>query len=152
MGHTTVAEPCEAQDVYETTSRFFSATSISGPASLELKRDQDGALWVIEPTVGRTDFWVQVCISNGVNLPWIEYCDQVGLPIPGTAARKQYLWVNTERDPKALLFAAAGMARGSIARRRLVLPYFRAGDFRPVTKATAAKIRRNLLSRLRRDH
>lgn len=152
MGHTTVAEPCDADDVFETTSRFFSATSISGPASLELKRDKDDSLWVIEPTVGRTDFWVQVCISNGVNLPWIEYCDQVGLPIPQTAPKKQYVWVNTERDPKALLFTTAGMARGSIARRRLILPYFQAGDFRPATKATAAKIRRNISSRIRRDH
>ncbi len=150
MGHTTVAEPSPADDVYLETRRFFESTAISGPASLELKRDPEGALWVIEPTVGRTDFWVQVCISNGMNLPWIEYCDQAGLPLPDVPLVDHYTWVNTERDPKALGFVLAGMARNTIARRRLVLPYLDLSDPRPVWRATTAKIQRNLSARRRR--
>ena len=150
MGHTTVAEPATADDVFAETQRFFQATGISGPASLELKRDEHNVLWVIEPTVGRSDFWLQVCISNGVNLPWIEYCDQAGLEMPAVAATASHIWVNTERDPKALGFVLAGMIRNSIRPRRLVLPYLSSGDPRPVWRATSSKIVRNLSARSER--
>lgn len=148
MGHTTVAEPCLADDAFEATARFFAPTGIDGPASLELKRAPDGSLWVIEPTVGRTDFWIQVCISNGVNLPWIEYCDQTLRPAPSRPQRSEYIWINTERDPRALGVVLLDMLRGSLPRRRIVLPYLRRGDELLALRAAAGKARRNLRSRL----
>lgn len=148
MGHTTVAEPCIADDVFEATERFFAGTNIDGPASLELKRAPDGSLWVIEPTVGRTDFWIQVCISNGVNLPWIEYCHQTMRPAPSSTQRSEYVWINTERDPRALGIVLLDMLRGSLPRRRIVLPYLRRGDELLALRAAAGKARRNLRSRL----
>lgn len=148
MGHTTVAEPLVADDIFEATSRFFAKARVSGPASLELKRAADNRLWVIEPTVGRTDFWVQVCISNGVNLPWIEYCDQVQRPLPAATQRFDFTWVNTERDPKALGAVVLGMLNGSIRRRRLVFPYLRRGERTLALRAAAGKARRNLRSRM----
>ena len=61
MGHTTIAEASLRDDVYRETLRFFAGLNLSGPVSLELKRALDGRLWVIEPTVGRTDFWLGLC-------------------------------------------------------------------------------------------
>ena len=53
-------------------------------------------------------------IANGVNLPWIEYCHQAGLPIPRVSQRFDRTWINTERDPGALPWWA-----GQVARRRV---------------------------------
>ena len=150
MGHTTIAEPAPADDVFRETARFFASTQISGPASLELKRDPDGSLWVIEPTVGRTDFWIQVCISNGVNLPWLEYCDQTAQPLPQARQTATHVWVNTERDPKALGVVMLGMAMRSVTRRRIVLPYLHKGDRWLAVRAAMGKARRNVRSRLTR--
>ena len=59
---------------------------LSGPVSVEWKLDPGGLPWIIEPTVGRTDFWIDVCVANGVNLPWIEYCHQSGAADPARIA------------------------------------------------------------------
>jgi CelD/BcsL family acetyltransferase involved in cellulose biosynthesis len=89
--------------------------------SLELKRDVDGSLWAIEPTIGRTDFWVGLCIENGVNLPLIEYCHQAGRPLPPRVAVDAAVWFNEERDPFGRAWLAAPQRRGIRGRRSAFL-------------------------------
>lgn len=102
MGHTTVAVSAPDDEVHELTLRFFAGLRLSGPASLELKQDPSGRHWVIEPTVGRTDFWVDLCVANGVNLPAIEYSAVQDLPLPIARQIDRVMWINGERDPLAL--------------------------------------------------
>jgi len=99
LGHTTVAESLIHDEVFEKTLEFFEGLRLSGPVSLELKQDAQGDLWVIEPTVGRTDFWVGLCIANGVNLPYIEYCHQIGVDAPVSKQLDRKVWFNEGRDP-----------------------------------------------------
>lgn len=99
LGHTTVAEGFQNEVVWQAARRFFDGTGITGPVSLEVKLDPQGEPWVIEPTVGRTDFWAGLCVANGVNLPWIEYAEQAGLPVPAVTQSNQAVWFNEERDP-----------------------------------------------------
>lgn len=99
MGHTSIAEPLVDDAVHQQTLRFFEGLGLSGPVSLELKRDTDNSLWVIEPTIGRTDFWVGLCIANGVNLPLVEYLHQTGQAVPPQQQRDERLWFNEDRDP-----------------------------------------------------
>lgn len=99
LGHTTVAEACVDNAVYNQTTRFFEGLDLSGPVSLELKRDLQGTLWVIEPTVGRTDFWIDLCTENGVNLPLIEFRHQLSLPIGRPVQQNRTVWFNEDRDP-----------------------------------------------------
>jgi len=106
LGHTTIAESCIRDDVYQETLRFFAGQQLSGPVSLELKRDADGRLWVIEPTVGRTDFWLGLCTANRINLPLIEYRNQLSLPQQEQTQGTDYVWFNEERDPFARLWLA----------------------------------------------
>lgn len=98
LGHTTIAESSPNDEVFEQTCTFFDGLDISGPASLELKRDPQGLLWVIEPTVGRTDFWLDVCTTNGVNLPLTEYLHQCARSIQPQAQSDRAIWFNEERD------------------------------------------------------
>lgn len=107
MGHTTLAVSAVDDDIHRLALRFFDGLEFSGPVSLELKQAPDGTQWVIEPTVGRTDFWADLCVANGVNLPLIEYCHQAGLPLPTATQQDRRVWMNGERDPGALLWLAA---------------------------------------------
>jgi D-aspartate ligase len=131
MGHTTVAEACQDPDVYETAVRFFSNTEISGPVSLELKRDPDGKLWIIEPTVGRTDFWLGCCIANGFDLPCFEYCHQVGAALPKRPLSNRYVWLNLDRDPLGLLWYVWRCLISLKRPARPVFLYWDMCDFRP---------------------
>jgi len=99
LGHTSIAESSVNTDVFQHTCRFFAGLDLSGPMSLEIKRDQAGRMWVIEPTVGRTDFWIDLCTTNGVNLPLTEYCHQTGSAIPLGQQENSFIWFNEDRDP-----------------------------------------------------
>lgn len=107
MGHTTVAVSEPSDIVHEQAMRFFSGLQLSGPVSLELKRDPEGVDWVIEPTVGRSDFWIGLCIENGVDLPLIEHRATTGASLPSAFQGNRCLWINGERDPAALFWLAA---------------------------------------------
>jgi len=131
MGHTTVAEPVRDDAIYGASQRFFEGLNLTGPASLELKRDARGTPWVIEPTVGRTDFWLGCCIANGVDLPYIEYCHQAGLPLPTSKQRHRYVWVNAERDPLSLFWYACQVVRRAVSQRPVALLYWARDDIRP---------------------
>lgn len=102
MGHTTIAIPHADDGIHALALRFFAGLELSGPVSLELKRDPDGNDWVIEPTVGRTDFWAGLCAANGVDLTLIEYRAMAGLPPAPAPHPAPSLWINGERDPAAL--------------------------------------------------
>jgi predicted ATP-grasp superfamily ATP-dependent carboligase len=136
MGHTTIAEPRHDDAIHAETTRFLRGLDLSGPVSVEWKLDPGGLPWIIEPTVGRTDFWIDVCVANGVNLPWVEYCHQAGLPIPRVSQRFDRTWINTERDPAALPWWAGQVARRRANVGRPKFPYLSATDPGPVPQAT----------------
>jgi len=130
LGHTTIAESCVQDDVYRETLRFFSGMKISGPVSLELKRDAEGHLWVIEPTIGRTDFWIGLCTANQVNLPLAEYHSQLGFPQEQRTQRDCALWLNEDRDPGGRLWLALHPSLGLGTRHSAYL-YFHKDDIAP---------------------
>jgi len=104
MGHTTIAVPEIHAEVHALTLQFFAGLNMSGPVSLELKRDPAGNFWVIEPTVGRTDFWIDVAVHNGVNIPLLEHQFQAGLALAPASQTSRALWLNGERDSMGLLW------------------------------------------------
>ena len=128
MGHTTVAEPPHNDLVFRCASRFFAGTGVSGPASLEVKMDPSGRPWVIEPTVGRTDFWVDLCIANGIDLPMIEYRHQTGARAVPCQQADRAVWLNAERDRIALPWYLRNLHRASRPLRRLRFTFLAADD------------------------
>jgi predicted ATP-grasp superfamily ATP-dependent carboligase len=103
MGHTTIARTFPNAPLLAYTEKFFRGLKLSGPVSLEIKLDSAGTMWVIEPTMGRTDFWVGLCVEAGIDLPLIEYQIQTG-QVPAQQAPLMALWLNGERDPHAMLW------------------------------------------------
>jgi predicted ATP-grasp superfamily ATP-dependent carboligase len=144
MGHTTAAEPASDDRAYAVAARYFGGLGLSGPCSIEVKLDAQGEPWIIEPTVGRTDFWVDVCTANGTELPWIEYCDQAGLPLPERARAPATVWLNTERDPRALPWLLREVLLGRLPARGVTLPYARLSDPMPLLAAIGVFFRKQL--------
>lgn len=106
MGQTTAAVSFPNPAIRAITERFFAATGISGPVSMEFKQDRNGEYWVIEPTVGRTDYWIDCAIRNGVNLPFAEYQHLTKGEIGRCTQTRGSIWLDTEADPKLFLTIA----------------------------------------------
>lgn len=150
MGHTTVAEPYRDEEVERCADKFFAKTGISSLASLELKRDSAGRLWVIEPTVGRTDFWLDLCVQNGVNFPFINYLQQTGQPIPKTTQQERVIWINSERDSSALAWLLIHLSLVKSRARTLRFSYFDLKDPKPFFYALQIYVK-YFFSRVRRS-
>ncbi len=114
-GQGTVVEPFISDEVYQLTIRFFKPLRLSGPSALELKRDSLDRWWVIEPTVGRTEFLVGCCVANNVNIPLIEYFHQTGHINNYQPQAENCIWFNAERDPVGFLSYIIGSIK---AKRR----------------------------------
>jgi D-aspartate ligase len=75
--------PEAAAELTELTEKFFDAVGFVGIGSIEYKRDtRDGRFYMIEPTVGRTDYQEEIATLNGVNIPHALYRGEMGLPLP----------------------------------------------------------------------
>ena len=150
MGHTTVAEPFSSDEVFEKAMSFFSGNALSGPVSLELKRDPHGNYWVIEPTVGRTDFWLGLCVENGVNLPLEEYKHQIGANVTNAQQQNAAIWFNEERDPFGIIWL---LFRSSVkfGNRRPVFLFLNWMDRLPALVFSASQVRKLFRSFLNRS-
>lgn len=82
------------------TERFFRQVGFVGMGSMEYKRDsRDGCFYMVEPTVGRTDFQEEVATIHGTNIPLAAYCYETGSPLPAVAAStKRKLWRESVTD------------------------------------------------------
>lgn len=141
-GQTIVAETTQDEEILALTRKFFDGCNLSGPVSLELKRDAEGACWVIEPTVGRTDFWAELCISAGFNQPLLEHQVACGLPVSPAAPMRHCMWYDTERAPLAYLLQSVSRLTWRPGARSQVFPYVGHRDPGPAGRAM-----RNLVAR-----
>lgn len=78
----------EYQDELTTmTEHFFRQVGFVGMGSMEYKRDRrDGCFYMVEPTVGRTDFQEEVATVHGINIPLAAYSHETGFEFHHTHA------------------------------------------------------------------
>jgi len=83
-----------ADELTEMTRTFFAQVGFVGMGSMEYKRDaRDGRFYMVEPTVGRTDFQEEVASLNGVNIPAAAYRHEMGLPaLPVQRVATPQIW------------------------------------------------------------
>lgn len=75
--------PEAAAEITRLTDHFFDAVGFVGIGSMEYKRDaRDGRFYMIEPTVGRTDYQEEIATLNGVNIPFAVYRGELGSAMP----------------------------------------------------------------------
>src|SRR5690606_27660080 len=99
-----------------------------------LKQSRDGRPWVIEPTVGRTDFWVGVCIANNIDFPLTEYGSESEGRCESGIQRDTHIWINGERDPSAIVWLLIHEPKALLT-RKVVGVYADSGDIRPFLTA-----------------
>lgn len=79
---TCIAAPEAHAQLTEITTRLTSLIRFSGIGGLEFKRDErSGTFFIIEPTVGRTDWQEEIATLSGVNIPLAAYFHVTGRPI-----------------------------------------------------------------------
>jgi predicted ATP-grasp superfamily ATP-dependent carboligase len=101
-GTACAAEPWDDAYVRDAGDRFFQRVGYRGFGAIEFKRSPTGAYFLVEPTVGRTEHLFALAAANGVNLPYIGYCDMAGLPRPEPRQRARPVkYLDWKRDRKA---------------------------------------------------
>ena len=126
-----MAESYEHEGMRELAERFFAPLGLSGPVSLEAKLDAEGQPWIIEPTLGRTDYWLDCCVANGVNLPLVEYQDQSGVEIVPNRQTEGMIWFDTERSPLSYLRLRLGRGETASGQWKARFAYWDASDPMP---------------------
>jgi predicted ATP-grasp superfamily ATP-dependent carboligase len=108
FGTATLAESRWQPEVAETTLHTLRTLGHAGYGVVEFKRDsRDRSLRITEVTGGRTWFPHGIVTRAGINLPYIWYCDVLGLPVPGPKLNGQGFeeglrWIHEERDLKTV--------------------------------------------------
>jgi D-aspartate ligase len=141
MGQGTVMAPEPNDDVHQAAMKFLAGLRLSGPVAVEFKTDPNGVHWLIEPNVGRTEYCVDLCTVNGINLPVIEYRDALDLePIPATQ-RNARIWFDTDRDGASWLrfLRMHGLDGRAL---RPAFPYLLLRDLGPFWHATKRRVGR----------
>jgi D-aspartate ligase len=97
------APECE-DELTATTRDFFRAVGFCGMGSMEFKRHaDDGAFYMVEPTVARTDVQEEVATLNGVNIPLAAYLHEVDAAAPAFRRTDPLaLWRDSVTDRWAL--------------------------------------------------
>lgn len=145
-GTATATVAPEARDELDaTTDRFFTAAGVVGLCSMEYKRDRrDGRFYMVEPTIGRSDYQEEVATVHGVNLPAAAYAAELGLPVAPAMPIAARLWVDPHGEANAI--RATGPLDPPDAAERLprVDALFRWNDPAPWVAVKAEAVRRRL--------
>lgn len=131
LGQATTMEPWPDDAVRDATIEFLRGRDLSGPVAVEFKRSADGRLWMIEPNVGRTEYCVDVCIGNGFDLPWFEYCHVDGRELPPVSNHNRRIWFDCDRDRMSWL-RYLGRQPGDLRAYRPLFPYAGHSDLSPL--------------------
>lgn len=117
----------------ELTTRFFDAVGFVGLGSMEYKRDpRNGRVVMIEPTVGRSDYQEEVAALNGVNVPYVAYASEAGLPVREFRYRERpRIWRDPYGDAKSAAAQPTLALPGEASGASVVDALFRWGDPMP---------------------
>lgn len=147
LGIATVLETADSAELRDTARLLLREFGISGPVAMEFKRDATGILWFIEANVGRTEYCVDLSICAGLNLPYLEYCQATGAPLPAATKPVECVWFDTDKEPFCYLNLCLAERRMRPHEKKPVFPYF--GRERPIVQIAAAiEIARKFWNRL----
>lgn len=106
VGITSSAEGVFNEDVLAETKRIIDIFDYKGLGSTEFKFCEKTKRYkLFELTIGRMDFQLKTALANGINLPWLYYCDLSGIKLDIPVQQKnRYMWCDTGRHWKAIKF------------------------------------------------
>ena len=95
-GSTSVAETVLLPEIAVESLRLLNTAGCVGFCSVEFKKSiKDGRYYITEPTIGRPDTQEGICLSAGIDIPWIAYLDAIGQDlVPSGEFKKGIKWIN----------------------------------------------------------
>lgn len=136
--------PEAAAELTRLTSAFVQAIGYTGQMGMEFKHDaRRGGFYMIEPTVGRTDYQHEIATLSGCNVLAMMVAGLAGAPVPGCGPAHTCTWYDEVADAKAL---AAGASDQLMRDRPRVAAVWRPNDPMP----TLADLAQRATGRLRR--
>jgi predicted ATP-grasp superfamily ATP-dependent carboligase len=140
--------PEVADELTDMTDGFFAAVGFVGVGSMEYKRDpRDGKFYMVEPTVGRTDYQEEIASLNGVNIPLAIFRGELGLSMPtSTKAPSARAWRDPFGHARALQAGALDPLQVLCPGIRICDAYRRFDDPMPYVSLKWAGVRSRLAS------
>lgn len=142
QGQATIAEIHANESVAMLAERFIAPYKLSGPVAVEFKMAPDGSFWLIEPTVGRTEFLVELIISAGYNQPYQEFLIALGMPAPCYTNLTSTIWFDCERAPLSFVKTCWDQKTLRPFGKKPAFTYFALSDLRPFLKASLSLLKR----------
>jgi D-aspartate ligase len=95
-GSTSVAETIRLPELVDESLRLLLTAGCVGFCSVEFKlSNKDGLFYVTEPTIGRPDTQEGICLSAGIDIPYIAYLDAMNRDLKPLGKVKQGIkWIN----------------------------------------------------------
>jgi predicted ATP-grasp superfamily ATP-dependent carboligase len=111
FGHSSVLVTTEASDVAALGRDVVHRTGLRGLVKVDVKRDPDGALWLLEVNP-RYTLWHHLGAVAGVNLAELAHRDLRGeLPGPVPRAQPGLVWCDPIRDLRGVVAGEVSPAR-----------------------------------------
>lgn len=142
-GQAMIAESFDysPRELIELADKFFEGLELSGPLAIEFKQDPSGEYWVIEPTVGRTEFLVELVIGSGFNVPLYEFLFALGKQLPEFKAKRRAIWFDGEKSLMTVLRFIFSRPKYLFSNRKMLFPYFCLSDLLPFFAALLGLIK-----------
>lgn len=98
-GTLTIAESIWVPEIAEQTIKLLNKAGCVGFCSVEYKKSRtDEKYYIMEPTVGRPDSQEEICMSAGLDIPYIAYLDALGGdPPPLGEFQEGVKWIDVPR-------------------------------------------------------
>lgn len=141
-GQATIAELYTNTEVAKLAEQLIEPYKLSGPIAVELKMAPDGSFWMIEPTVGRTEFLVELIIAAGYNQPYQEFLVALNKHVPHYDNITPTVWFDCERAPLNYLKASWAAKSLSPFGKKVAFTYFKSNDLKPFIKAMLLLVKR----------
>lgn len=136
--------PEVAAELTRLTNEFVKSVGYMGQMGMEFKYDtQRGGFYMVEPTVGRTDYQHEIATLSGCNVLEMMVAYLSGRAIPCCKPERKVIWYDEIADAKAL---AAGAPDHLFRDRERVAAVWRPLDPMP----TLADLMQRMLNRLRK--
>lgn len=121
--------PEVAGELTRLTDAFVKATGFVGQMGMEFKHDASrGGFYMVEPTVGRTDYQHEIATLSGCNVLSTMVAHLAGAPRPSSVPPRAVIWYDEVADAQAL---AAGAPDQLFRDRRKVAAVRRWSDPMP---------------------
>lgn len=106
FGNTSISRPVIREELSHLSKKIFKKLGLVGYASIEYKFDErDNTFKIIEVTPNRFNRQFATTTIQGLNLPYVLYCFETGLPVTNNVLKEsKKLWLSEVNEIRRIRF------------------------------------------------